>query len=236
MDGTTLRFSMAYHPQTTEQIEVINQIVESYLMCSINGYPKQWMKWLAWAEFWFSPSYNASIDMSPFHALYGREPPTVIKYLQEGTAVQEIDQLLKERDAILEELKMKLSKAQNSMKIQADKKRRDVELTVGEMVYLKAQPYKWKSLAHRPNEKLSPRFYGPFAVEERVGKVAYKLKLLDHARIHPAITATVPCQQLPQFFYSRMGIASTAQGSARNKENGEWRKPSASHMGQLTKS
>ncbi|RDX99904.1 Tf2-11, partial [Mucuna pruriens] len=114
---------------------------------------------------------------------------------QEGTTIQEIDQLLKERDDILEELKMKLFRAQNCMK--------DVELTVGEMVYLKAQPYKLKSLAHCPNKKLSPRFNGPFVVEEIFGKVAYKVKLPDHARIHPifhvsqlkkAIAATVPCQ------------------------------------------
>ncbi|RDX77550.1 hypothetical protein CR513_42313, partial [Mucuna pruriens] len=72
---------------------------------------------------------------------------------------------------------MELSRAQNSMKIEANKKRRDVELTVGEMVYLKAQLYKWKSLAHRPNEKLIRRFYGLFALEERVGKICDDSKI-----------------------------------------------------------
>lgn len=47
------------------------------------------------------------------------------------------------------------------MKMQADKKKRDINFDEGEMVYLKAQPYKYKSLASWPNEKLSPWFYGP---------------------------------------------------------------------------
>nr|KYP45087.1 hypothetical protein KK1_033369 [Cajanus cajan] len=71
------------------------------------------------------------------------------------------------------------------MKKQADKHRRDVTLVEGDWVYLKASPYKWKSLAKRRNEKLSPRFYGPFQVLEKVGSVAYKLSLPADCKIHP---------------------------------------------------
>lgn len=44
----------------------------------MNDHPKQWSKWLAWAEFWFNSSYNASIGMSPFRVLYRRESPSII--------------------------------------------------------------------------------------------------------------------------------------------------------------
>ena len=71
------------------------------------------------------------------------------------------------------------------MKEQADRKRREVHFQKGEAVYLRLQPYRSKSLAKRPNEKLSPRFYGPFEIEDKVGTVAYRLKLPETARIHP---------------------------------------------------
>lgn len=94
------------------------------------------------------------------------------------------------------------------MKMQADKKRRDVVYEVGEMVYLKAQSYKYKTLDPRPNEKLSPRFYGPFEIQEKAGNATYRLVLPEHARIHPVfhvsqlkklVAANKPNQQLPEF-------------------------------------
>ncbi|KFK40399.1 hypothetical protein AALP_AA3G368400 [Arabis alpina] len=75
-------------------------------------------------------------------------------------------------------------KAQQAMKRQADKHRREVEFQVGDMVYLKLKPYRQKSLARRSNEKLSARYYSPYEVLARVGEVAYKLKLLAEAKVH----------------------------------------------------
>lgn len=77
---------------------------------------------MAWAEFWSNSSFNASIEMSHFKAMYGREAPTIIKYSVEGKVVQVVDQLLGERDGILEELKTHLCRAQNAMKVHADQK------------------------------------------------------------------------------------------------------------------
>ena len=53
------------------------------------------------------------------------------------------------------------------------------------MVYLRIQPYKLKSLAYRMNQKLSLQFYGPFEILERVGAMAYKLKLPPQTLVHP---------------------------------------------------
>lgn len=40
------------------------------------------------------------------------------------------------------------------------------------------------TLALRHNMKLAPRYYGPFQIEERVGSVAYHLKLPESSKIH----------------------------------------------------
>ena len=71
------------------------------------------------------------------------------------------------------------------MKKRADSTHREVQWSVGEFVYVKLRPHRQSSLAQRVNEKLSPRFYGPFKILQKIGHVAYKLELPDTARIHP---------------------------------------------------
>lgn len=50
LQGTVLSRSTAYHPQTDGLSEIVNQALETYLRCFINGQPKHWAQWLHWAE------------------------------------------------------------------------------------------------------------------------------------------------------------------------------------------
>nr|GEV43713.1 reverse transcriptase domain-containing protein [Tanacetum cinerariifolium] len=152
--GTQLKQSTAYHPQTDGQTEVVNHSLETYLRCFSSSKPKQWVKWLPWAEYWYNTSFHSSIGMTPFKVLYGRGPPTIMGYDKGGATTFEVDQYLLERDEVLDELKLHLRRAQPLMKVQADGK--------------------------RPS-----RFYGPFEIVEKVGAVAYRLKLPATAAIHP---------------------------------------------------
>lgn len=70
-----------------------------------------------------------------------------------------------------------LSKAQERMKLYADKRRSEREFQVGDIVFLKLQPYKQSSIYIRRNLKLSSKYYGPYKILEKVGSVAYKLEL-----------------------------------------------------------
>jgi len=97
---------------------------------------------------------------------------------------EEVNHMLAERNLILDELKWQLNKAQDRMRGQANKKRRDVEFRVRDIVYLKLQPYQMKSLTTQINQKLSLRYYGPFEVLARMGKVTYKLQLSQESKIH----------------------------------------------------
>ena len=71
------------------------------------------------------------------------------------------------------------------MKLYADRKPYRHSFEVGEWVYLRLQPYRHSSVALYQNLKLSPRFFGPFQIIQRVGEVAYKLKLPETSKVHP---------------------------------------------------
>jgi len=69
--GTQLIRSSAYHPQTDGQTERINQILEDMLRACALTYSKKWDECLPLAEFSYNNSYQESIKMAPFKALYG---------------------------------------------------------------------------------------------------------------------------------------------------------------------
>ncbi|XP_042065712.1 uncharacterized protein LOC121809252 [Salvia splendens] len=88
------------------------------------------------------------------------------------------------RAELLIELRRNLSRAQQRMTASANRHRRHIEFEVGSFVWLKLQPYRQHSVARPISAKLSKRFYGPFEVEERIGPVAYRLRLPEGSRIH----------------------------------------------------
>ena len=71
------------------------------------------------------------------------------------------------------------------MKRKTDKHRVERQFVVGDMVFLKLQPYVQAFVAPHANHKLAFKFFGPYRILERIGKVAYRLQLSDSALVHP---------------------------------------------------
>jgi hypothetical protein len=124
--------SIAYHPETDGQTEVVNRTLETYLRCFISDQPKTWGNWLAWAEYWFNSSFNASIGRTPYEIVYGRVPPIITRWVQGETRVAAIQKELLDRDEALKQLRDQLMRAQDRMKQLADKRRCDKSFEVGE--------------------------------------------------------------------------------------------------------
>ena len=71
--GMRLNFRTAFHQQTDGQTERVIQILEDMLRCCILEFGGSWEKYLPLAKFAYNNSYQSSIKMSPFEALYGRK-------------------------------------------------------------------------------------------------------------------------------------------------------------------
>src|SRR6266508_1944171 len=68
--GTRLIRSLAYHPQTSGQVERVNQVLEDMLQACTLSYTNNWEECLPIAEFAYNNSYQKSLQMAPFEALY----------------------------------------------------------------------------------------------------------------------------------------------------------------------
>ncbi|XP_068666491.1 uncharacterized protein [Aristolochia californica] len=104
LQGMKLVFSSAYHPQTDGQTKVINRTNEMYLRCFVRDSPKWWVKWLAWAEFYYNTSYDSTLGTIPFKVVYGRDLSRLLSYEPGASKVATLDQALAERDAMLSEV------------------------------------------------------------------------------------------------------------------------------------
>ena len=80
---------------------------------------------------------------------------------------------IEHQQEVLQLSKDNLNLAQNRMKQQADQHRSGRSFDVGDWVFLWLQPYKKMSLKQaKKDNKLSPKYYGPYKVFQNIGTTA----------------------------------------------------------------
>jgi len=114
--GTKLDFSSAYHPQTDGQTERVNQILEDMLRACVLTYGSNWEKSLSFAEFSYNNSYQASLKMSPFEALYGRKCRTPLMWSEVGERSYFGPECIQEAEEQVAKIRENLKAAQSRKK------------------------------------------------------------------------------------------------------------------------
>ncbi|KAL0549484.1 hypothetical protein IC582_013967 [Cucumis melo] len=174
--GTRLDFSTAFHPQTDGQTERLNQVLEDMLRACALEFPGSWDSHLHLMEFAYNNSYQATIGMAPFEALYGRCCRSPVCWGEVGEQRLMGPELVQSTNEAIQKIRSRMHTAQSRQKSYADVRRKDLEFEMGDKVFLKVAPMKGV-LRFERRGKLSPRFVGPFEILERIGPVAYRLAL-----------------------------------------------------------
>lgn len=178
--GSELSFSTANHPQTDGQTERLNALLEEYLRHYVTASQRNWPDLLDVAQFSYNLHRTKSTGMSPFELVNGQQPvtPHEVAVQATGGSCPAAYRFAKNKGELIEEARDSLAVAQQRMKLYADRNRRDLEFQVGDQVMLKLAPQIWNKISSKTVHRgLVPRYDGPFEAVERVGNVAYKLKL-----------------------------------------------------------
>ncbi|WVZ80768.1 hypothetical protein U9M48_028221 [Paspalum notatum var. saurae] len=198
--GTKLEYSSAYHPQTDGQTERVNQLLEDLLRACVLTYGPNWEDSLPFAEFSYNNSYQASIEMSPFQALYGHQCRTPLMWEEVGERQFFGPAMFEEAAENVAKVRENHRTAQSRQKSYADKCRRELTFEAGEFVYLKVSPLHGTKRFHMRG-KLAPRYVGPYRIKKKIGELAYELELPEHlSGVHPVfhVSQLRKCLRLPE--------------------------------------
>ncbi|GJV24734.1 putative reverse transcriptase domain-containing protein [Tanacetum coccineum] len=146
--GTRLDLSTSYHPQTDGQSERTIQTLEDVLRACVIDFGGSWDVHLPLAEFSYNNSYHSSIRCAPFEALYGRKCRSLVLWAEIREGSLIRPELVLETTNKMVLRKEKLKAARDHQKSYPDKRRKPLEFEVG-----------------------------LFEILERIGLVAYRLRL-----------------------------------------------------------
>ena len=182
--GTKLKFSIAFHPQTDGQSERLIQVLEDMFRGCVIEFSGSWDRYIPLIEFSYNNSFQSSIGMAPYEALYGWKCRTPVCWMELNEHKVIGPDIVKDTEEKLQVIRKRLKVASDRQKSYVDLKKRDIEYEVGDKVFLKVSPWR-KILRFGQKGKLSPRFIGPYEILERIGSVAYRLALPSElAKLH----------------------------------------------------
>jgi hypothetical protein len=133
------------------------------LRASILHFDKSWDKFLSLAEFSYNNSYQASLKMAPFNALYRRRCRTPLNWSEAGERTLFGPDLVKDAEERVQVIRENLKMAQMRQKSYHDKGTAPRHFEEGDYVYLKVSPTKGVQ-RFGVKGKLALRYIGPCEV------------------------------------------------------------------------
>ena len=112
------------------------------LRACVLDFKRSWVKYLSLVEFAYNNSYQTSIGMAPYEALYGRKCRTPICWDEVGERKISSEKLIKVSTEKIQIIRKRFKVAQDRQKCYVDTRRKDLEFEVDDMVFFKITPWK----------------------------------------------------------------------------------------------
>ena len=151
-------------------------MLEDMLRACVLDHKGSWEEHFPLKEFSYNNSYQESIQMAPYEALYGRPCRSSICWTEVGESSITGPDLIRYTSEKVSLIRQCLLTAKSRQKSYADVRRRPLEFEVGDHVFLKVMP-KRGVVRFGKRGKLSLRFIRPFEILERVDTIEYQLAL-----------------------------------------------------------
>jgi hypothetical protein len=141
--------------------------------CALNDGSK-WDKHIP--LFSYNNSYQGSIKMSPFEALYGRPCRTLLSWSESGKMVIFGPDIVTEVKEKVKQIRANIFTVQSRQKSYTDKRRHPLKFEVGDHIYLRVSPMKG---VHRFNikGKLAPHYIVLYPIIDKYGPTSYQVEV-----------------------------------------------------------
>jgi hypothetical protein len=152
------------------------QTLEDMLRLCVLDFKGSRIRHLPLVEFAYNNSFQATIGMVPYEALYGRKCRSPLYWDEVGERQMlglELIHVMKEKIALI---RKRILTTQSRQKSYTDERRHELKFAVGDLVYLKVSPIR-NVFCFGNKGKLSPRYVGPFKVLKQVSSLANKIEM-----------------------------------------------------------
>ncbi|GBG64444.1 hypothetical protein CBR_g44330 [Chara braunii] len=193
--GTTMKPSLARHPQTDRQTERAHQTAQMMLRTLIRPVQKDWVDRLPDIEFAYNTSVHPAIGVTPFELHHGGRKgrifadlllprPTDIDAACSPASVRKYRELLTQARA-------NMQKAQVRMQQQANRRRVPCPIRAGDLVWVSAEEFAQEQDVSR---KLLPKWFGPWSVTAAAGDEpdghSFVINIPEPLTVHPVFHAS----------------------------------------------
>jgi hypothetical protein len=162
-----------YHPQTNGLTERLNATIANSIGPYVNQQQSDWDEYLPFITYLYNTSKQASTQFEPYKLMFGRVPRLPFDIPSRTVVLPTPNDYFTQLDRFLNETKhtarCNVKRQQYVYKRRFDTGRTDQKFSIGQHVWL-------KQMMNHKLKKFSPKYYGPFQIEQQRGRLNYVVK------------------------------------------------------------